>query len=378
MELLWRWSTAVQVSSALMIALFFVVLAQSLRRTELRPWLGAWLANVGALVVTVFFWVMRPKSAWVFDSITAAYIFCKTMFVLLMVAGAARFAQRRLAHVRFGRLAAFVAVYAIVAAVAINGINQLGVIQSGTIAVVLAYGAILLARSRPPAWAWLATGFAIRAVLAAVETLVYAVENPESSTLLRTFLASHSSFDTAAEWMMALGCVLMLYRSIQEELTRTNTDLLETQQELQKLLDHDPLTGLANRRALGGILDSSRVQGATVLFFDLNDFKIVNDAYGHQAGDECLKRFAQALRTHFRSEDRIVRYAGDEFVVVVPELGAEQIAARIEAIRADLQQASGGLPLRFSVGQAPLPVGGDAEAALRAADMAMYQRKQGK
>jgi diguanylate cyclase (GGDEF)-like protein len=377
MELLWRWSTAVQVSSALMIALFFVVLAQSMRRAELRPWLGAWLANLGALVVTVFFWMMRPNSPLIFDAVTAAYIFCKSSFVLLMVVGAARFARRRTERIHFARLAVFIAIYAIVAAVAIQGINQLGTIQSATIAIVLGYGAILLSRARPPAWAWLATGFAMRAALAAIEAFVYTVENPQSSTLLRTFLASHSSFDTAAEWMMALGCVLMLYRTIQQELTLTNADLLSTQQQLQKLLDHDPLTGLANRRALDGILDRARIGGATLLFFDLNDFKIVNDAYGHQAGDDCLKRFADVLRAHFRADDRIVRYAGDEFVVVAPELGDDQIAARLEAIRADLQHPlEGELPLRFSVGQATLSAGGDAEAALRAADMAMYQRKQ--
>jgi hypothetical protein len=143
---------------------------------------------------------------------------------------------------------------------------------------------------------------------------------------LGLFLASHSSFDTGAEWVIALGCVLTLYRTIQLELTQTNTDLLAAKEVLQELVDRDSLTGLANRRALPIILRESDTTGATILFFDLNDFKLINDSYGHQIGDDCLKRFARALQASFRPDDHVIRYAGDEFVVVAPGLDPDQLA----------------------------------------------------
>ena len=88
--LLWRWSTTAQIVSSLMIAVFFDVLAQSVKRVELRPWVKAWLANLGALFVTVIFWYAEPKSALVFAALRFGYFFSKTMFVVLLAAGVRR------------------------------------------------------------------------------------------------------------------------------------------------------------------------------------------------------------------------------------------------------------------------------------------------
>jgi diguanylate cyclase (GGDEF)-like protein len=374
--LLWRWSAAVQVSSTLMITLFFIVLAQSIKRAELRPWVGAWVANLAALLITILFWTLQPQSSVVVTLLRALYIFFKTLFVVLMFIGAARFAGFKPIRALYGRATLVIALFALICAFALGSIHQLGILQSAVIAIGLAACAILLARTRPPAWAWLATALALRATFAAVEVFAYAMQDDDASILMRTFLASHSSFDTAAEWMIALGCVLMLYRTIQLELTRMVSDLHASQAELQTLVDHDPLTGLSNRRSLSVILERSRAEGATLLFFDLNDFKHINDAHGHHIGDECLIRFADTLKAHFRAEDRIVRYAGDEFVVVLPDMPAEEILRRLDRIRRDLQNVSGSnVPLRFSVGQSQLVAGGDVEAALRDADLAMYRRK---
>lgn len=76
------------------------------------------------------------------------------------------------------------------------------------------------------------------------------------------------------------------------------------------------LTGLKNRRALAAVLRAAYDTGATIVFFDLNDFKEINDSLGHQAGDEWRKRFADALRASFRPDDHVFRFAGDEFVVI--------------------------------------------------------------
>lgn len=381
--LLWRWSTTAQIASAIVLAVFFVVLARSMRRVELRPWVAAWVANLAALCVTITFWFAQPDSPAAFILLRTGYFFTKTLFVLLLAAGAWRFVRAPLSR-RATRLAVgAVAVLAGVAALAVESINQVGVVQSSVTSVVLAAGAAMLMRWRVPGGGWLAAGFTLRALLAAAETGAYVAQlRPgtwASSKGLGIFLASHSSFDTGAEWVIALGCVLTLYRAIQQELTQSNLDLLAAQEVLQELVDRDPLTGLENRRGLPAVLRGAWPTGATILFFDLNDFKLINDSYGHAAGDDCLKRFARALQASFRPDDHVFRYAGDEFVVVARAAEPPQVLERVERLRERLRTARAeGPEIRFSVGHAWLPAHGDAEAAIRAADEAMYLDKSGK
>lgn len=381
--LLWRWSTTAQITSGLMIAIFFVVLGRSVRRVELRPWIQGWLANLAALGVTSVFWLAQPDSKTAFVALRAGYFFSKTMFVVLLAIGAWTLVRgkpsARLVRVVFG----CVALYAIGGALTVSSIDQIGVVQSSVMASFLMGSASLLLVRRVPGSGWLAAGFTVRALLAAVEAVAYAtriVPGAWSRDLdAGKFLAAHSSLDTGAEWVIALGCVLTLYRTIQQELTQSNVDLLAAQEVLQELVDHDPLTGLSNRRALKGVLRESFSTGATILFFDLNDFKEINDSYGHQTGDDCLKRFARALQSAFRPGDSVIRYAGDEFVVVAPAAEPAQLADRIEHVREWLRlDRNAGPPIAFSVGHAYLPVHGEPEAALKAADEAMYRDKSTK
>ena len=380
--LLWRWSTTAQIASSVTIAIFFVVLARSVRRVELRPWVAAWLANLGALAVTIIFWFLQPESPAAFVALRSGYFFSKTIFLVLLVAGAWRFVRRPLSPRTMRIVVAAVAVGAGVAAFAANSINKIGVAQSSVTALVLAVAAVFLVSNRVPGAGWLAAGFGLRAALAVAEAGAYATQlwpgGWTSKKAMGIFLASHSSFDTGAEWVIALGCVLTLYRSIQVELTQSNLDLLAAKEVLQELVDRDPLTGLANRRGLPTILRGVYDTGATVLFFDLNDFKEINDSYGHQAGDECLKRFSRALQASFRPGDHVVRYAGDEFVVVAQGAEPQQVMDRVERLRERLRDRADGPEIRFSVGHAYLPVSGDSAAAIQAADEAMYRDKANK
>lgn len=378
--LLWRWSTTAQITSELMIAVFFVVLARSVRRVEMRPWVLAWLANLAALLVTIVFWFAQPSSQFAFVVLRGSYFFSKTMFVVLLVAGAWSFVRRRPSLTVSRSIVACVMVYAIVAAFTLDTIDKIGFVQSLVIALILGAGAVLLLVKRAPGAGWLTAGLAIRAILAAVETLAHGARivpiRGVSESAIGIFVASYSSFDTGAEWVIALGCVLVLYRTIQQELMQSNLDLIAAQEVLQELVDRDPLTGLANRRALPDVFRAVFPTGATILFFDLNDFKGINDSYGHQMGDECLKRFARVLQASFRPDDHVIRYAGDEFVVIAPSADPAQVLDRVESLRERLKfERAEGPPIRFSVGHAYVPVNGDAEGALRDADEAMYREK---
>jgi diguanylate cyclase (GGDEF)-like protein len=240
---------------------------------------------------------------------------------------------------------------------------------------------LLFAAERGPVW--LSVGFLARGLLCVMEGVSYAIRlaapgsvPAELEAWTNSFVAASSSFDSGTEWLLALGFVLGLSHRSQRELERYNRELLAAQEELRRLADRDPLTALANRRSLPGIFRAVQPQGALLLFFDLDDFKRVNDVFGHQAGDDCLKRFAAALRDSFRPSDAVVRYAGDEFLVVAGGLDAAGASERVAALRRHLAQGpQGGEPVRFSVGMAELPAGGQPDEALRAADQSMYAAK---
>lgn len=378
--LLWRWSTAVQFTSAVMIAVFFAVLARSVRRAELQPWVWAWMANVVALLIPIAFWFLRPESQAWFLAMRWGYFLSKTAFMVLLVIGAHGFTGGGLSVRAGSGLFGGLVIYAAVAALLLSGINQAGALQSGVTAVLMAAGVVVILKKKAPGAGWLVCGFAARAALAVVETAGYFTRvvpsRWSSSEGLGIFLSSHSSLDTAAEWTIALGCVLLFYQTIQQELTRLNGELVASQSVLRDLVDIDPLTGLPNRRSLRAALRQAVSSGATVLFFDLDNFKGINDAYGHQAGDDCLRRFARALRESFGPEDHLARYAGDEFVAITSAAEPEPM---IEDVKKLLRSQGGGGPvIRFAVGQARLVAGGNAEEALREADAAMYAAKGSK
>jgi diguanylate cyclase (GGDEF)-like protein len=378
--LLWRWSTAVQVTSAVMIAVFFAVLARSDPRAELRWWVRAWVVNLLALSVTILYWYLEPP-AGVLPLVRGAYVAGKTAFLLLLLQGAAALVRPGAQLFTARQLALAAGVTGLVGAAVLDHVNKIGVGQAVIILTLLMMGAWRLFQSRDRGVRWLAVGMTIRAGLALVEAVAYASQlvsrSPAEFTgIARGFLSAHSSFDTGGEWLIALGCVLAVAERTQAALRTQNALLLAAQDDLRRLADRDPLTGLANRRTLHDTLQRVQPHGATLLFFDLDKFKTINDLHGHHAGDECLRRFGAALRDCFRPDDAVVRYAGDEFLVIAAGLDHTSIDERVEQVRGRLRRTMGHAPqFTFSVGVADLPPGGSAQEALAAADARMYQVK---
>src|SRR5256885_7075896 len=145
--LLWRWSTTAQIVSALILAIFFVVLDMSVRRRELRLWVAAWLVNLCALVVTVGYWFFPPQSPASFLAIRIAYMFTKTLFVTLLVCGASAFAGVGIIRWRRSLIAAVLA-WAIAGALMFNTLDSMRAGQAALVVVLFSWSAYaLLARS---------------------------------------------------------------------------------------------------------------------------------------------------------------------------------------------------------------------------------------
>lgn len=370
-----------QFTSLAMIAVFFLVLERSLRLGEVRFWAIAWGANLLALGITFVYWNWRPTGC-PFRAIAASYMGAKTVFAVLLILGALRLRRFALPRALERRLAAGVVLYTL-CGLLVPTLEVLGVVANLTLTVLfLAGGLLLMRRPRDVGTTGLAAAMLLRAgldLVAGVGFLLTVVPGQEASPLFgwaRQFVSVHSFVDTGAEWLLALAGVLALSDRVSGELRQYNTDLLAAQEDLRRVADRDPLTALVNRRALPDVMRRVQPGGALVLFFDLDHFKAVNDRHGHQVGDECLRRFANGLRECFRPSDALVRYAGDEFVVVAQGLSRDAAGERIARLRARLQGGGPEAPaVAFSVGTAVLEPGGHPDAALQAADKAMYEVK---
>lgn len=376
--ILWRWSTLVQLTSLVMVSAFFMVLARSVRRAEVRWWVMAWLANVISLSVTVSFWFIQPaRMTW----FLGAYCAFKIAFVLWLLQGAWVVGRPTTEMLTQRSIVTLAAAYGFICALFIPSIGVLGIVQHLVMAALLIGGALMLGRD----WrsiAWLSAGLTIRGTLALVEAAAYwagldpaGQVSPIWQERAGWFISMSSSFDAGVEWFLALGCVLAVSERAQRELAASNRYLLLAQEHLRRVADHDPLTSLNNRRTLPDLFQDARPHGAAVLFFDLDGFKQINDVFGHAVGDACLVRFAAAISVSFRPGDAIVRYGGDEFLVIAPGMDLAAAESRVDQLRTRLA-VDAEPQVRFSCGFADLPAGGSATAALQAADKAMYQVKR--
>jgi two-component system, cell cycle response regulator len=168
-----------------------------------------------------------------------------------------------------------------------------------------------------------------------------------------------------------------------EALARKNDELQQVNRILAESVNRDGLTGLYNHRYLQEALNRELClalrhdRASSLLFADVDNFKLYNDAHGHQAGDTVLKTIGDLLHKSIRGTDIVARYGGEEFVVLLPETGREQAGILAERIR----EAIAGHPfpqrqITISIGISTFPGDGKTPGELiLAADRALYRAK---
>jgi two-component system cell cycle response regulator len=175
----------------------------------------------------------------------------------------------------------------------------------------------------------------------------------------------------------------------QDELEERERQLLEANERLRHMSQTDGLTGVDNRRHLEERLDemfehAKRLnEPFSVVMCDLDRFKAVNDTYGHQAGDVVLKQFARILRNEVREIDRVGRYGGEEFMMLLPGTVldaaltfSERVRKQIEGHTFSFDSGSIQRTASFGVSAWPHPRVDDTDALVRAADDALYVAKE--
>ena len=146
-------------------------------------------------------------------------------------------------------------------------------------------------------------------------------------------------------------------------------------------VSHDELTGVLNRAGYEVLMSTLDLSTVSLVLIDADDFKNINDNYGHEIGDRVLIKIAKALQDNFRKEDSICRIGGDEFVVLMPHRGkdlSDTIIAAVKGVNHDLGQVSDGVPpITVSAGIADGRRASDAVTLFELADRAMYECKRG-
>jgi diguanylate cyclase (GGDEF)-like protein len=213
----------------------------------------------------------------------------------------------------------------------------------------------------------------------------------------RAHKAPHGKKPIVSERLAVLGIpeneltptVHLAVTALLEKLDDTSRELSRTKEslaEMERLVDVDCVAPIPNRRAFmrrlaWAITMHERYQHpSTILYFDLNDFKKINDIHGHAAGDVAIRHVSQMLSAAMRESDFLARIGGDEFAVIMYYAGEDAAKKRGAAIAQELAEspfvfAGKVMHVTTAYGCYCIKSGDDTEAALAAADMSMYVDK---
>jgi diguanylate cyclase (GGDEF)-like protein len=215
------------------------------------------------------------------------------------------------------------------------------------------------------------------------------MRSPADVTILERpswWTPAHALFVLALAFSATL-CVLAWVVILRRRVELQANQLRDSEQRFRHLAQHDTLTGLASRLVLRDRLDDAiekarrRQNGVALLMVDMDEFKDINDTYGHQAGDEVLRVTAQRMLDAVRISDTVVRLGGDEFVILLPEIrdphDAETVAATlVTSLARPIHFDGKDMPVSVSVGiGTAFTADMEAEELMQQADVALYRAK---
>jgi diguanylate cyclase (GGDEF)-like protein len=193
-------------------------------------------------------------------------------------------------------------------------------------------------------------------------------------------------YDLLLELLLGFGMIMVIMEDMQNEVETINQELIQTRDQLEILARHDPLTEALNRHAFYSLVNNYSPAGLSrgsgcVAVIDIDNLKLINDAFGHSVGDAAIREVARCLRSVIRADDMLFRWGGDEFLLLLFNINAEEVEKRISGLNPSLDGEPGSeiiqpTPLIFSYGVATFTHFGEIEMAIDDADTLMYASKQ--
>jgi diguanylate cyclase (GGDEF)-like protein len=342
-------------------------------------WILGWLLLAGSLYVASLGYARGPVAGVMLGIAQLLAIWSAGLLLL----GARAFPDTPLAWTAPLKAAAVTAVWFIAAPLVVP-LDVVVVTGAAATAFLLTWAGLqyvqLFRRTKHAGSAMIGVGLWLLAA-SSVTMAVFALEGAMTGSVQNRALV----FNVVVNIFIALGMHLLVFEDMTSELRRANTELAAANEEVRRLAITDALTGCYNRRFFDQIerreLQRHRRYGSplTTVFVDVNRFKELNDTLGHDAGDATLRAIGELLRRHVRGSDYVIRWGGDEFLLLLTcTLGqAQHKAAELKAAFA-ADPATSSLPegVGLSVGAAQVSLDAHTlDDALRLADQRMYDDK---
>jgi diguanylate cyclase (GGDEF)-like protein len=384
--------------AVLLVALFAVLRAHTLRRDYFLAWGRAWLALAVGLAATATRYAILPTFdarlvGADFDSVRPAYFVyqvAKLLYFAFLVMGTAAYVTgARSRRLMLGGVGGAVA-YALASVAGSPTLRNIIVWQIPVAVCSLLYcshALLTVPRSRRSVGNRV-TGvlFAVIAAMWALYLVAFNHERFGEDSLLRLALERvvryNGYVDLLLQMLLGYGMVVMLMEDAKREVTDAHAELAVAHDRLRRVSLYDSLTGSLNRLAFadGVGLEAARHTFGAVVVLDTDNLKMVNDGFGHRVGDVMLQQLAAALRGALQPADRLYRWGGDEFLVVFPGTRAADAQARLEAALAACGPLRvDGVPrpveILVSLGAADYGGGEELSAAIERADERMYSQK---
>jgi diguanylate cyclase (GGDEF)-like protein len=381
---------AIQCVGILLITLLSIFIKSSIKSTPLKYWTASWASlSLALLILFIGFHVQRNQS--VFYSL---YFFGEYLFGLLFIAGCrsqvrgAQFSQRQNAYILITAL-----LVALLLPHVSRDFNDQFIIHAAILSTMFIVALVTLHRGVKPqepsagvrvmsvALLLLAAGFLHYVPVFGARKGLWGFTVPVS------YLQYTSIFDLLFEILLGFGTVMVLMEGVRREVELANQKLTEARDQLEFLVQMDPLTEALNRHAFHSLLrrpeagEKAKTSGS-VAVIDIDNLKPINDTFGHTVGDKAIRAVARAMRSLVRADDMLFRWGGDEFLVLMFNLPQEDARRRMEKLNDILDEncrrwAGAAVTVTVSHGVAGFNSLKDLAAAIETADKAMYaQRNQ--
>ena len=383
-----------QLSGELLLVLLFVLLRRFvLRRGYFGAWTLAWVCGAVAIAAIAVRYmafsgaITGTRSLAIVGVLYVTYQVGKLSSLALLVSGTATYVTgSRLLGPR-GAVLGFILLYS---AASLAGsrfdLNQMVVWQAPVAVVALgACSALLFTLPRSRRTLGSIGGGAAFAGLALL-WLTYGIAfattgTPAFAGWARLVVGFNTYFDLMLNTALGFAMVVLLMEDAKREVDDAQAELRVAHDQLKRAALYDTLTDSLNRRAFsqGVGLEMARGTFGTVVIADLDNLKAVNDAHGHAAGDRMIRQCADLLRSALRPYDKLYRWGGDEFLIVIPSARGTDVAVRLNEVlgRAERLELPDGtmMQLEVSLGAADYTSAEELDAAIQLADEEMYRAK---
>ncbi len=376
---------AIQCVGVLLITLLSMFMRSSIKSNALRYWTASW-ASLSLSLISLFIAFRLASTQTFFYS---CYFLGEYLFGLLFIAGC----RSQVTGESLTRKHRYFLIPAIVVAFALpyvsRDFNDLFMIHSAILAALFLISLFIIRKGgeKSPG----ITLISVALLLMTIDFLHYvpafgARKGFLGITMPASYFRYTSVFDLLFEILLGFGTVMVLMESVRREVELANRKLTNARDQLELLVQMDPLTEALNRHAFHSLLrrpesghDNTATSGS-VAVLDIDNLKPINDTLGHPVGDKAIRAVARAMRSLVRADDMLFRWGGDEFLVLMFKLPQPEASRRIEKLNKILEENCErwiGVPVIVTVsfGVAGFTSLTDLGQAIEQADKAMYAQR---